>query len=1101
MNKYSIGGAKPINNKKHALKIMRISLFLLLFSVLFSQAATGYSQEAEFTLELKSTTIKSICEEIESKSNFRFVYAGNAKKIINTRVDLNANAQDINEVLNNILSTTSLNYRILEDQVVIYRDDEKIISKDTNKEQLEDISQQQRTITGKVLDIEGESIIGANIVDKDNPSNGTVTDFDGNFTLTVNENATIRISYIGYLEQDIKISNNKSFDIILHEDTKSLDELVVIGYGQVRKGDATGSLSSVKVEEKNKGMQVRAEDALIGKVAGVNIVPGSGAPGEGSTIRIRMGASLTASNDPLIVIDGVPVDNNALNSINPNDIESFTVLKDASATAIYGSRASNGVIIVTTKKGTLGISKPKITYSANFSAGTVAKKYDVLSANEFRDIFDEYVDLPATSNYTRGEANTNWQDEIYRTALGMNHNVSVIGSTKTMPYRVSLGYLDQNGTLKENNYKRYNGGFGLSPKFLDDHLSLDINLKGSIERNRPVSTGAIGSAVSFDPTRPVFADNGNDRGLGYFMWIDPNDNPVSLAAINPVAQIKLPIKLSETFQSIGNVAVNYKIHGFEDLQLHANLGYDIRSNTYEETVPDKAPQMYTGNLQDGTGIMYNNKYKNNNYLLSTYANYNKEFGGKHYINAMAGYEWQRFWFDTQKDQPTDLSGNLIEQEVATFDKGELYLLSFFGRVNYTYDNKLNFTATLRSDGSSRFNKQNRWGYFPSAAIAYRIKQEPFLENVDVLSDLKFRLSYGQTGQQDVGGYYVSTLDYSMSYDNAQYLFGDNWLNMYRPNGADPNIKWETTSTYNVGLDYGFINNRVSGTVDVFTRRTTDLLNRIVVPAGSNFTSEIYTNIGNMKSNGVELGITAVPIVTKDWEWSISGNFTYSNAEITKLNIIDDADSMIKTGNASGRNDLQVHAIGRQPNSFFLLKQAYDENGKPLDKQYIAKDGSITSNESDSEKYILDKSSRVPYFYGLSSKVQYKDWDLGFNGHGSFGNYVYNYQQSSFSMENLYDANQISGNITSETLYNRFAQNRHFTDYFLESGAFFKIDNITLGYTWHKNKVFESLRAAFSVQNVHTFTKYSGLDPEIYSGIDNNTYMRPRTFTFSLNVNF
>lgn len=954
-------------------------------------------------------------------------------------------------------------------------------------------------IKGQIKDRQGETIIGASILVKGS-STGTVSDFDGNFQINAPLDGILVVSYIGFNTKEVPVNGKKDLSIVLDEDNEVLDEVVVIGYGQVRKGDATGALSSIKTDELNKGMQIRAEDALIGKAAGVNIVPGSGAPGTGSTIRIRMGASLRASNDPLIVIDGVPVENNALNSINPNDIESFTVLKDASATAIYGSRASNGVIIVTTKKGVLGMAKPQVTYSANFSAGTVSKKYKVLDAGEFRAALDEYTDLP--NNFKRGDANTNWQDEIFRIALGMDHNISVVGSTKTLPYRVSVGYLNQNGTLKNNNYQRYNGGVALSPKFFDKHLSLDVNVKGTMERNKQVSTGVIGGAVGFDPTRPIYTDSPNNVGLGYYMWRDASGNPITQAAINPLADLELPDKMSKTYQSIGNMAVNYKIHGLEDLQLNLNMGYDIRKNTYDETIPDNAPSMYTGNLYDGTGIKYHNKYLNKNYLLSAYANYVKDFGEKHNLNAMAGYEWQRFWFKSEKDQPTDLTGKPILDQVTTYDKGELYLLSFFGRINYTYDQKLSFTATLRSDGSSRFAKNQRWGYFPSAAIAYRISEESFLKNAGPLSDLKLRVSYGQTGQQDVGGYYVSQLDYTISYENAQYLFGDQWFDLYRPNGADPNIKWETTSTYNFGLDYGFVNNRIYGTVDVFTRRTKDLLNKITVPAGSNFTSEVYTNIGNMKSDGIELGLTAMPVVTKDLQWSISGNFTYNNSKITKLNIIDDEESMVKVGTAPGtRNDLQVHTVGKTPNSFFLLKQAYDDNGQPLDGKYIAKDGSITSNESDSEKYIMDKSSRVPYYYGVSSKVIYKNWDMGINGHGSFGNYIYNYQQSSFSLENLYTASQTSNNITHETLNNKFKQSRHFTDYFLESGSFFKIDNITLGYTYKPKTWIQSLRVAFSVQNVCTITNYSGLDPEIFSGIDKNTYARPRTYTLSLNVNF
>lgn len=963
-------------------------------------------------------------------------------------------------------------------------------------------AQNQGTIKVKGTVIENgtrETIIGASITVKGTTA-GTISDDDGNFDISVSRNAVLVISYLGFKTKEVPVDGQSQLSIILEEDMEMLEEIVVIGYGQVRKGDATGSLTAIKPDELNKGMQLKAEDALIGKVAGVNIVPGSGAPGSSSTIRIRMGASLSATNDPLIVIDGVPVSNKSLSSINPNDIATFTVLKDASATAIYGSRASNGVVIVTTKKGSLTDSKPRISYNSNYTISAVPSYYDVLSADEYRTAFAKHANAP--DDFLLGNASTDWQKEIFRTAFGTEHNLSVTGATNKVPYRVSFGYTNQDGTLKGNNYQRFNGGIGLSPKFFSDHLAVDINVKGTIERDKPVSTGSIGGAISFDPTRPVYETYSDPMGLGYYMWTD-KEVPIVLAASNPVADLKLPNKLDKTQQSIGNIAFDYKVHGLEDLHLNLNMGYDIRKNTYEETTPQYAPSMYTGNLNDGTGRRSGSESKNRNYLINMYANYTKDLSDKHNINVMGGYEWQKFWYNTTTDVPTDLNGKPISSDVAQYDEQELYLLSFFGRLNYTYAQKLMLTATLRADASSRFSKDNRWGYFPSVALAYRMTEENFMKNQNILSDLKLRLSYGQTGQQAIGDYYVHLADYSASYDNAQYQFGDRWVTMYRPNGSDPNIKWETTSTYNFGLDYGFLNNRIYGSVDVYTRRTKDLLNTIFVPAGSNFTSVISTNIGDMKSNGVELALNAIPVKNRDWEWSIGGNFTYGNSKITKLNTIDTDDNYVPTGNAGGTGKyLQVYMVDQTPNTFYLLKQAYDDNGKPLDGQYIAKDGSITTSESDANKYITDKSSRVPYYYGLSTRLTYKNWDLGMNGHGSFGNYVYNYQQASESLDDLFSANKVSSNISHKTLKDEFAQQRIYSDYYLESGSFFKIDNITLGYTF--NKLWNnssSLRMAFSAQNVCTITNYSGVDPEVYSGIDKNTYQRPRIYTLSLNLNF
>ncbi len=935
-------------------------------------------------------------------------------------------------------------------------------------------------------------VVGASIMIKDREG-GTATDSAGNFRLNVLKNTLLVISSVGYKTVEIK-ADQPLLSVFLDPSAENLGEVVVIGYGQVKKGDATGSLATLRPDAQNKGLQVTAQDALVGKIAGVNIVPGSGAPGSEGTIRIRMGASLSASNDPLIVIDGVPTSNSApLSSINPNDIESFTVLKDASATAIYGSRASNGVIIITTKKGSARGGKPRVAYSSNFTISQVNQLYDVLSADEYRKIFAEKSNAPA--DFQLGTANTNWQKEIYQTALGNDHNLSLTGNSGQMPYRVSVGYINQNGTLKENNYQRTSVGLGVAPKFFDKHLALDVNVKGSLERERPVSTGAIGSAISFDPTRPVFENYPDSVGLGYYMWMN-GGKPVTLAASNPVADLMLADKLDIIKRSIGNLTMDYKVHGLEDLRLNVNLGYDIRKRVYEETIPDKAPSMYTSNRNDGRGRFYSEDDENTNYIFTAYANYVKKFNAKNQLDVMAGYEWQRFWYSTT---PKSVVKDVSDASVP--DEDVLYLLSFFGRVNYSFSQKILLTGTLRADASSRFASQNRWGYFPSLALAYRLKEESFIKNSKTISDLKLRLSYGETGQQAIGGYHPYLPTYTISTDAARYLFGSEWLYMYRPNGYDPNIRWETTGTYNLGLDFGFLNNRLFGSLDIYKRYTKDLLNRIAVPAGSNFTNIIETNIGNMESNGFEIALGGSPVKRKHFEWTVNGNFTYSNATIKKLNTVDTDASYVKTGTVS-RNDFQVHKVGETPNMFFLLKQAYDENGKPMDGKYIAKDGSITTSQEDVNKYITGKSSRVPYYYGLSSRVNYKNWDLGFNSHGSFGNYVFNYQEAGQSLAALFSSEKVSGNISPTTLDRGFTQQRYFSDIFLESGAFFKLDNITLGHSFNRLwRDGSSLRLALSAQNILMLTRYSGVDPEIYSGLDNNVYQRPRIYTLSLHLNF
>lgn len=608
---------------------------------------------------------------------------------------------------------------------------------------------QQFTVKGTVKDALGEPVIGANILEK-GTTNGTITDVNGHFQLSVSRGTALVVSFIGSQSQEILAQ--PSLTVILKDDTQVLDDVVVIGYGSVKKSDATGSVIAVKPDDFNKGNRISAQDALVGKVPGVNVVSGSGAPGQGATIRIRSGSSLSASNDPLIVIDGVPVDNssiegatNLIGAINPNDIETFTVLKDASATAIYGSRASNGVIIITTKKG--GEDRIRINYTNNFSVSTVVDKLDVLTAEEFKAFVPTVTGVP--QNPAFGAASTDWQDEIYRTAFGHEHNLSFSGKVKSnAPYRVSLGYTDQGGIIKTNNYKRYTFGGGISPKFLNRHLSVDLNAKLSYENNHKVDGGVVGGALSYDPTRPVKTGSATwqtDPGLGYFIWMNGN-SPMAIQGNNPVASLEQQDRVSKVARSIGNAAFDYKVHGFEDLRFNLNLGYDILQSKYRNDVPDLAGMMYTGNMKDGTGLKERVKQDKRNTLFDFYTNYTREFGGVHSVNAMAGYGWQHFWKRMNSTTEDPRGKELFSPK---HYETEYYLLSFYGRLNYTYDNRYMLTATLRSDASSRFSKDNRWGYFPSVALAWRINQEAFLRDSQTVSDLKLRLSYGVTGQQDI----------------------------------------------------------------------------------------------------------------------------------------------------------------------------------------------------------------------------------------------------------------------------------------------------------------------------------------------------------------
>lgn len=958
----------------------------------------------------------------------------------------------------------------------------------------------QSSVKGVVKDASGEPIIGAT-VRVVGAEGGAITDFDGNFAINAAPDAKLQVSYIGYKTVEVPVTANMV--ITLQDDAQLLSDVVVIGYGSVKKSDATGSVIAIEPDEFNKGNRVTMQDALVGKVAGVNVVTGSGAPGSGATIRVRSGASLSASNDPLIVIDGVPVDNSAIEgssniigSINPEDIETFTVLKDASATAIYGSRASNGVIVITTKQGGDRLS---FNYSGSYSVSTVAKTLDVLSAEEFREFVPTVTGVPANPQF--GDANTDWQDEIYRVAFGTEQNLSIGGKIKAInsPFRVSLGYTNQNGIIKTNNYQRVSFGGNIAPSLFDDHLTANINFKLSYENNQDVDESVVGNALRYDPTRPVKTSSptaSTDPGLGYFIWTN-GGTPMAIQTDNPVAQLDLTDRSNKVLRSIGSAAITYKVHGLEDLKLNANLGYDVLQSKYRNDVPENAGMMWTSNQKDGTGLMQRGKQIKRNLLLDLFANYDKTFAEKHKFGIMAGYGWQHFYrkYTLSYDDP---QGNQLQSD--THYETEYYLLSFYGRLNYSFDDRYLLTATLRSDASSRFSKDNRWGLFPSVALAWRVIQEDFLQDQDVLSDLKLRLGYGVTGQQDILNDYPYMTTFTVSYPESSYKFGDTWYNTYRPNGYDNDIKWETTTTWNVGIDYGFLKNRIYGSIDYYKRYTKDLLNTINVISGTNYSSVLTTNIGKMENEGVELSINAVPIHTKDWEWTIGFNYTWNDSKITKLNLIDTGQNFVQTGAISGTGKyVQVFMVDERPYTFYLCKQAYDENGKALEGQYVQPDGSVSSTET---RYATGKSALPTSYMGFNTHLTYKNWDLAVSGHGSFGNYVYNYVAADQYVQSVYSDQGSYSNILQVTADSGFQQQQLYSDKWLEDGSFFRFDNITLGYTFNKLWNDSSkLRLSFTMTNIATITGYSGIDPELSDGIDRDMYPRPRSYTFGLNLTF
>lgn len=976
---------------------------------------------------------------------------------------------------------------------------------------------QQIVVKGIVKDTTGEPIIGANVIVK-GTTNGTITDFDGNFLLNANKGDIIIISFIGYRSQEAQAA--ASMNIILKDDTELLDEVVVIGYGSVKKDDLSGSVVAIKAEEMNKGAVTSPQELIMGKVPGLSVSQGDGAPGAGSTIRIRGGASLNASNDPLIVIDGIPVSNdaapgtpNALATINPNDIETFTVLKDASATAIYGSRASNGVIIIQTKKGTQD--KIKVSYSGTFTAKDPYKRIETLDAQSFREVMQaqypegtaQSADIQRILNVYPNQS-TDWQDAIYQTGLSTDQNIGIAGKAGFMPFRLSLGYNTEKGTLKTSKYERYTGAVNLSPKFFDNHLSVDINVKGTINKNRFADSGAVGAAAFFDPTKPIYDEE--NRYNGYWNWGIVQGAQADLATQNPLSLLYDRNNHGTTKRSLGNIQLDYKIHGLEDLHANLNLGYDVAKTTGRNFVNSNSVQSSLD--KTFTGLGQGNTWNNlrRNHLLDFYMNYAKNIESiKSNFDIMAGYSWQHFYYanhDITYSNPTE---DLGAKEGYTYDENERhyirddhrripyenYLISFFGRLNYNFMDRYLLTATLRRDGSSRFSENNRWGLFPSAALAWTISNEPFMKATEnVLSKLKLRLGYGVTGQQEIGDYqYITSYSFSTN-PNTTYL----GTTLLKPNGYSPDLKWEQTTTYNVAIDFGFLNNRINGSIEYYQKHTKDLLNTISTAAGTNFINLITANVGKMKNKGVEANVNAIAIQSKDFTWEVGYNITWNDSKITKLTTTFNPDYQ---GIDAGTN--QKHQVGEMPGTFYLYQQVYDENGKPIQNAFVDRnnDGQIT----EADRYLTHKSPMAKVYMGFSSQFSYKKWDLGFNLRANFGNYVYNGVASDNSTSNNYGG---KGFITN--LYNGF-QDTGFTllntseqmasDYFLENASFLKMDNLTLGYSFQNLFAAKlSGRISASVQNVFTISKYSGLDPEC-GAIDSNIWPRPRTYTIGLNLNF
>ncbi len=1006
---------------------------------------------------------------------------------------------------------------------------------------------QSITVRGTVVDPSGEPLIGASIL-AEGTSVGTATDIGGNYAINVNPDATLVFSYVGYDPQSVAVKGRTTIDVTMKENSVMLNEVVAIGYGVVKKSDATGSVAVVKPDEIEAGLATSVQDMLVGQTPGV-VVTTAGGPEGGASIRVRGGSSLNASNDPLIVLDGVPLDNggvqgmgNPLAMISPENIESMTILKDASATAIYGARASNGVIIVTTKRGKSG--KPQINFSANMYINHAHKRWDVLSADEFRNLIVERFGENSDAANALGDTSTDWQDEVLRTTVSSDYSLSIGGTAGVLPYHANISYTNSNGIIKTSKMDRLTLGFNLSPKFFQDHLSVNANVKGFYVRNQFGDAGALSSAISYDPTHPVRSDLpivGGTSGQKYMFngfyevanvnsegVVQLNDN----ASLNPVGMLENKDNYANVYRSNGNLQLDYSMHFLPELHANLNLGYDVSKTNETNATAANSAEAWKNHEHYGGGYKTDTYQFKSNTMLEFYLNYKKEFdAASQMVDVVGGYTWQRTYneghysgangnagvrtspglnyptlvdgkyYMDQNDATVDLVGKPFQADGISSDgnyhwKDHLQLLSFYGRVNYGLLDRYLLTFTVRGDATSRFSKNNRWGVFPAAALAWKLNNEAFLESASGwLSDLKLRLSWGQTGQQEVGSSINYMPMYAIASPSVSYPNGlGGWYLPVYARGYNPDLTWETTTSYNAALDFGFLNNRITGNIEYYHRKTTDLLAFVAVPAGSSTTNMLNRNIGSLENYGVEFNIQARPVVTKDFTWTLNYNVGWNHNEITELT----GNSVFKVGGISGGNGntVQIHAVGHPANSFYLFQQVYDENGAPLEGVYVDQNGDGQIDEADK---IINKSPDPKVTMTFGSQFRWKSWDLGFNIRASIGNYVYNNVLSTKAVYNDLFAYGLN-NLVKNDHY--FEQPRYMSDYYLRNASFVRCDNITLGYTWD-NLINDHLRLRLfgAVQNPFVITKYKGVDPEVFGGIDNSVYPRATVYSLGLVATF
>ena len=955
-------------------------------------------------------------------------------------------------------------------------------------------------VTGSVKNLAGEPLPGVTVMEK-STTNGVATNVDGKFTIQVLPGSTLLFSYVGYTTSEEAVNNRTTINVVLSETSIDLGEVVAIGYGTVKKGDLTGAVSNVSSDDFNMGLINSPAQLINGKISGVQIMSSNGSPTSGSTIRIRGGASLNASNDPLIVLDGIPLERggisgnsgNFLSLINPNDIESMTVLKDASSTAIYGSRASNGVIIITTKKGSglNDLKKMKVSFSTSNSIQTKTKLANMLTV-------DEFINVVSTEGSERqksllGSERTNWNEEIFREAFGTDNNLSISGRINQIPYRVSIGYYNQNGILDTDNAARTSGSISVSPSLLNKHLNLNINLKASNNKNHFANTSAIWGGATYNPTIPVRTSSSSFGG--YNEAIDNTGTPVTAAVLNPVGLLNQYNSSSDVNRVIGSFDLDYKIHFLPDLRFHATLGYDYAQGQGLIYIPAEAAQNFTSGGRDYT---YGPQIKSNK-LLTTYFNYNKNIESiSSTIDATVGYDYQFWKSSSEAYDVLNVAGERQSSTAATDARHAL--ISFYGRLNYTLASKYMLTATIRRDGTSRFSEDNRWGMFPSVALAWRLSEESLLQGIDALSNLKLRASYGITGQQDGIGDYGYLPVYTISQPGAEYLFGNTYYFTYRPEAYISNLRWESTTAYNFGLDFGFFKERFSGSIDYYTRQTKDLLARVPAAAGTNFDKTILTNVGNVDSEGLEIALNAVPVDNKEFTWELSLNATWQSQTIKNLSMVEGTE-IVNTlaGPTIDSYNFQVLTEGYAPYMFYVYHQLYNENGKPIEGAFadINKDKQI--NSDDLYRY---HSPAPDYILGFSTSLRYQNWNLSTSLRANIGNYVYNGMAMNTGAFNTMSYNDYQlNNLNRSYLTTGFQSRQYLSDYYVENASFLKMDNLTLGYNFGRINNMFNLNLSATIQNVFTYTKYTGVDPEVPSGMDASFYPRPRIFSLSLGIEF